>query len=244
MVIFNNAMEDATYPNRMKIAKVLALFKKNPKYVHENYIPISLLSSLDKIFEKIIYKRFSLFIEKHTILYLQQYGFRKKHSTALALIDLTDKIREILDKKHYALGIYLDLEKAFDTVNHKILLTKMEAYGFREHINDFIKSYLTNRQQFTVINGRHSSLQRIDTGVPQGSVLGPLFFLLYINDIPKCITGADITLFTDDTSVLLGDGSLVKLKAKAEKCLKSLDEWFKSNKLTLSTEKTFFIIYH
>ena len=89
-------------------------------------------------------------------------------------------------------------------MNHKILLTKMEAYGFRGHVNDFIKSYLTNRQPFTVINGRHSSLQRIDTGVPQVSVLGPLFFLLYINDIPKCITGADITLFADDTSVLLG----------------------------------------
>ena len=89
-------------------------------------------------------------------------------------------------------------------MNHKILLTKMVAYGFRGQVNDFIKSYLTNRQPFTVINGRHSSLQRIDTGVPQGSVLGPLFFLLYINDIPKCITGADITLFADDTSVLLG----------------------------------------
>ena len=111
-------------------------------------------------------------------------------------------------------------------MNHEILLTKMETYGFRGHVNDFIESCLTNRQQFTVINGRHSSLQRIDTGVPQGSVLDPLFFLLYINDIPKCINGAAITLFADDTSVLLGDGSLEKLKAKAEKCLKSLDQWF------------------
>ena len=110
----------------------------------------------------------------------------------------------------------------------------MEAYGFRGHVNYPIKIYLTNCQQFTVINGRHSSLQRIDTGVQQGL----LFFLLYINDIPKCITGADITLFADDTSVLLGDGSLEKLKVKAEKCLKSLDEWYTSNNLTLSTEKT------
>ena len=129
-------------------------------------------------------------------------------------------------------------------MNHEILLTKMEAYGFHWYVNDFIESYLTNRQQFTVINGRYSSLQRIDTCVPQGSVLGPLFFLLYINDIPKCVNGVDISLFAYETSVLLGDGSLEKRKGKAKKCLKYLDEWFKSNKLTLSTEKTYFSIYH
>ena len=142
------------------------------------------------------------------ILYLQQYGFRKKHSTTLALIDLTDKIKKILDEKQYALGIYLDLKKAFDTVNHEILLKKLDVYGFRGHVNDFIKSYLTNRQQYTVINGCVSKLNQINIGVPQGSVLGPLFFLLYINDIYKCVDDADIMLFADDTSVLLSDVSL------------------------------------
>ena len=175
MYIFNKSMEDATYPSHMKIAKILALFKKNLIHMPENYRPISLLSSLDKIFEKIIYKRLSYFIEKHAILYLQQYGFRKKHSTTLALIDLTDKIRTILDGKQYALGIYLDLKKAFDTVDHGILLSKLETYGFRGHVNDFIRSYLSNRKQFTIINGYCSSQRGINVGVPQGSVLGPLF---------------------------------------------------------------------
>ena len=205
MYIFNKSMEDATYPSHMKIAKILALFKKNPIHMPENYRPISLLSSLDKIFEKIINKRLSYFTGKYAILYLQQYGFMKKktqtkHCATLSLIDLTDKIRTILDGKHYALGIYLDLKKAFDTVDHGILLSKLETYGIRGHVNDFIRSYLSNRKHFTIINGYCSSQRGINVGVSQGSVLGPLF-LLYINDIPKCIDCADITLFADDTAV-------------------------------------------
>ena len=170
-------------------------------------------------------------------------GLGKKHSSTPALIDLTDKIRTILDGKQYALRIYLDLKKAFDTVDHGILLSKLETYGFRGHVNDFIRSYLSNRKQFTIINGYCSSQRGINVGVPQGSVLGPHFFLLYtcyINDIPKCVDGADITLFADDTSVLLNDESLDTLKEKGEKWLKSLSEWFTCNNLTLSTEKNFF----
>ena len=161
-----------------------------------------------------------------------------KHSTTLALIYLTDKTRTILQ---YASGIYLDLKKAFDTVDHGILLSKLETYSFRGYVNDFIRSYLSNRKQFTIINGYCPSQRGINVGVPQGSVMGPLFFLLDINDIPKYIDGADITLFADDTSVLSNE-SLDTLKEKAEKCLKSLGEWFTGNKLTLNTEiKSLFI---
>lgn len=243
-IIFNKAMADADYPNKLKIAKVLSLYKKGSNYMCENYRPISLLPCFDKLFEKIIYKRFMRFINKHSILYLQQFGFRKKYSTILALIDLTDKIKKCLNNGEYAIGIYLDLRKAFDTVNHQILLTKLEHYGFRGHVNKFITSYLTNRWQFTELNSKRSKLHKITIGVPQGSVLGPLFFLIYINDIYKCIEDADTTLFADDTSVLLSDKSLHTLKTKAELCMTKLSTWLTENRLSLSIEKTNFIIYH
>ena len=154
----------------------------------ENYRPISLLSCLDKIFERLIHKRFMQFIDRYKILILEQYGFLKNHSTMSALIDVIDNVRNYIDKGELALGIYLDLKKAFDTVNHSILLSKLEHYGFRGHVNKFIGSYLNNRQQFTIIDGSKSDMMVINTGVPQGSVLGPLFFLLYINDIINCLS--------------------------------------------------------
>ena len=141
-----------------------------------------------------------IFINKYKILILEQYGFLKNHSTMSALIDVIDTVRMYVDQGEFALSIFLDLKKAFDTVNHDILLSKLEHYGFRGHINKFIGSYLNNREQFTVVNGANSDIMHISTGVPQGSVLGPLFFLLYINDIVTCLTQAKATLFADDTS--------------------------------------------
>ena len=242
--LFNYSIETATYPSKLKLAKVLALHKKKSIYLPENYRPISLLSCIDKIFEKLLHKRFMKFIEKHKIIILNQYGFLKKHSTVFALIDVVDHIRKALDKGEYALGIYLDLRKAFDTVNHKILLDKLEHYGFRGHTNKFIKSYLTDRKQFTVVNGIESSIKPIETGVPQGSVLGPLFFLIYINDITNCIQDDKVTLFADDTSILYQDKNLIALKQKAEVGMGKVYDWLISNKLSLSWEKTFFMIFH
>ena len=116
------------------------------------------------------------FINRYKIIILEQYGFLKDHSTMSALIDVVDNVRNYIDGGEFVLGIYLDLKKAFDTVNHSILLSKFDHYGFRGHVNTFIGSYLSNRQQFTVINGSKSKTELINTGVPQGSVLGPLFF--------------------------------------------------------------------
>ena len=242
--IFNWSFETATYPSKLKIAKVLALYKKKSAFLPENYRPISLLSCLDKIFEKLIHKRFMEFINKYKILILEQYGFLKHHSTMSALIDVIDNVRDYIDKGEVALGIYLDLKKAFDTVNHSILLSKFEHYGFRGHVNEFIGSYLNNRQQFTIIDGSKSDIMFINTGVPQGSVLGPLFFLIYINDIIKCLSYSKATLFADDTSLLLHDKSIKIVKEKAEVDLKNVYDWLLANKLSLSWEKTNFIIFH
>ena len=242
--IFNSSIESAIYPTQLKIAKVIALYKKKSAYLAENYRPISLLSCIDKLFEKLLHKRFMDFIKKYEIIILEQFGFLPKHSTTHALIEVIDTIRKTIDNGEYALGIYLDLKKAFDTVDHKILLSKLEHYGFRGHTNNFLKSYLSGRHQFTVVNGKKSSTNSIETGVPQGSVLGPLLFIVYINDIINCITDGKTTLFADDTSILLRDKNLNELKRKSEKTLKDVYDWLVSNKLTLSWEKTFFVIYH
>ena len=243
-MIFNSALVTCVYPTDMKLAKVSALYKKKEHLYPENYRPISLLSCLDKLFEKLIYRRFIKFIEKHKLIVLEQYGFLKKHSTTLALINLVDTIKSFLDKGEFVLAIYLDLKKAFDTVNHDILLAKLAHYGFRGHAFNFIQSYLKNRKQYTYVNNVKSNISSIDTGVPQGSVLGPLFFLLYVNDIVKCLHEEMASLFADDTAILLHNKNLQVLKNKAENCLKKLHDWLISNKLSLSIEKTFFIIYH
>ena len=143
----------------------------------------------------------------------------------MVLIDVIENIRNIIDKGEYALGIYLDLKKAFDTVDHNILLSKLSYYGFRGHTNEFIKSYLTDRKQYTIVNGVKSHINLIETGVPQGSVLGPLFFLIYINDIINSIDQGATTLFADDTSILYRDNNLKNIIEKAEKGMENVYNW-------------------
>jgi hypothetical protein len=162
----------------------------------------------------------------------------------MAGINLIDNIRRILDNGEYALAIFLDLKKAFDTVNHKILLSKLDYYGFRGISNTFFHSYLSDRHQYTIFNGIQSRVNVIDTGVPQGSVLGPLFFLLYVNDITTCLTHQKVTLFADDTSVLLHNKDLSKLKKESEDTLSKLYDWLICNKLSINWKKTNYLIFH
>ena len=173
-----------------------------------NYRPISLSSIFDKIFEKIICKKLISFLEQNNILYCHQYGFRKSYSILLALIEVTDLIKRFLDEKRYVIGIFIDFRKAFDTVDHDILLEKLEYYGIRGHANRFFMSYLTNRRQYTLVNGIKSSSGYVKCGVPQGSVLGPLLFLLYINDIKHAIGCNNVKLFADDTFLSVNDRNI------------------------------------
>ena len=151
--IYNHAIEQGEYPTQLKIAKVIALYKKGERYKPNNYRLISLLSCFNKVFEKIICKQILAFLYNNEILYDYQYGFRKIYSTTLAMIEFSDNIHRQLDFGNYVISIFIDFTKAFDTVDHHILLQKLDRYGVRGHANHFIKSYLSNRKQYTVING-------------------------------------------------------------------------------------------
>lgn len=176
--ICNQSFKTGIFPNEMKIAKVLPLHKDGDKHLFSNYRPISLLSQFSKILEKLFVKRLDNYIELNNILTEQQFGFRADRSTTMAVINLVENITQAINKKQYTVGIFLDLQKAFDTIDHNILLHKLQKYGFRGIAHSWVENYLTDRLQYVHINGVDSKLQRISCGVPQGSVLGPKLFLL------------------------------------------------------------------
>ena len=241
--VLNNSLLQAHVPSNLKMAKVIPIYKKKEKTAPGNYRPISLLSVLNKILEKLMHKRLYSFLMKYNILYKYQFGFRKGHSTILANIEIVDNIREHLDKGEHVLGIYLDLSKAFDTVNHEILLHKLNYYGIRGHALEWFKSYLQSRKQCVWINGAYSEPKIVTTGVPQGSVLGPLLFLIYVNDINCAINSGKLRLFADDSNLFITGHSLNDMVREAEDKLESLNKWFKHNQLTLNVDKTCYTLF-
>ena len=219
--IINLSFVSGSFPDPLKIVKVIPIHKNGSTQVMNNYRPISLLSIFDKTMENIMHERLYKFLELNNILYNKQFGFRKNNSTIDALIKITDKIRESVDKGKYGCGIFIDLRKAFDTVNHNILLLKMEHYGVRGPSLQWFRSYLSERKH-VYINGECSELKQISCGVPQGSVLGPLLFLIYINDLPNISKKFDLYLFADDTNIYYEDKSLENLEIRVNKELKNL----------------------
>ena len=190
-----------------------------------------------------MHKRLYSFLEDRGCIYENQFGFRKKHSTTHALVDLTEDIRNAIDNNKFACGIFIDLQKAFDTADHNILLKKLEHYGIRGIANNWFRSYLSNRKQFVSIVGFESEITNMDFGVPQGSVLGPLLFLLYINDLNKAIKYSKTRHFADDTNLLINNDSLKKLKKYLNLDLKQLCKWLRANKISLNCSKTELIIF-
>ena len=221
----------------LKIVKVIPIHKGGSIQDMNNYRPISLLSIFDKIIEKLMHKRLYNFMEENDILYHKQFGFRKGNSTINALMQITEKIKESIDKGKYGCGIFIDLRKAFDTVNHNILLMKLEHYGIRESALLWFAAYLNKRKQFVSINGENSELRELSCGVPQGSVLGPLLFLIYINDLPNISSKLDIFLFADDTNIYYENESFKELEKIVNKELKNLYLWLSINRLALNIEK-------
>ena len=242
--IINLSFATGTYPDQLKIAKVIPIFKnKGDVLVVSNYRPISLLSNINKIFEKLVYSRLYSFLTLHNCIYELQFGFRARHSTDHALLSITEMVRKALDNSDYACGIFIDLQKAFDTVDHQILLKKLEHYGVRGLANNWFKSYLTNRQQFVSVNGFNSSKKTMHYGVPQGSVLGPLLFLIYINDLNKAIKFCTTHHFADDTNLLYIGQSLKQIQKYVNFDLKFLCNWLKANRISLNASKTELIVF-
>ena len=241
--IINLSFTTGVMPDILKVARVVPVHKKGDQSSLQNYRPISLLSLFHKIFEKLMVKRLTSFVNTNSLLYNYQFGFRKNYSTILALIDVIDDIYSHLENKDLVIGIYLDLQKAFDTVDHSILLWKLHNYGIRGVMHSWFKSYLSNRKQYVSVNGCNSSQLPVSCGVPQGSVLGPLLFLLYINDIYNSVPGEKIKLFADDTNLFIAAKSASELELKANLLLSNINKWLDANRLHLNIDKTCYSLF-
>ena len=243
-MLINRSFLEGIFPKELKLARVIPIFKSGDKSLITNYRPISVLSFFSKIFEKIMYNNLYAFVEDFDIIYAHQYGFRKGHSTQQAIITLVDKITRSVNNGDVVIGMFLDLKKAFDTVDHKILLKKLEAYGIRGHILDWFASYLTGRSQYVSFDGIHSKKRNVLCGVPQGSILGPLLFIIYVNDIFNVSHLLSFVLYADDTSVLIKGKHVEELISTLIKSLILLTRWLNANKLSLNVEKTYYMMFH
>ena len=228
----NKSLENGVYPSKLKLAKVIPIYKSDDESDPSNFRPISLLSVFNRIFEKMMYYRLKSFLEQHNILHDSQYAFREKRSTEHALLDIINQIETNMGAELYSCGIFIDLRKAFDTVDHQILLSKLHHYGVRGITNRWFSSYLLGGHQTTQIGANNTSKKEtILSGVPQGSVLGPLLFLIYINDISNSADQLKFYLFADDTHMLYADRNPKSLETMVNHELSNVYDWLIANKL-------------
>ena len=242
--IFNQAITLSFFPHEWKTARVIPLYKNGQRNLPGNYRPISVLPVISKIMERILYDQLYNYLTKFELLSDCQFGFRIFHSTATALLDCTNDWYMNLDRKMFNLVVLIDLiKKAFDTVDHdQVLLKKLELYGIKGQALSFLESYLSNRNQNCQIQGSVSSEKLIKCGIPQGSILGPLCFLLYINDLPQCLDKTKPRLFADDTNLTVSGDSITDLETAVNSDLENLRKWLIANKLSLNVAKTEFML--
>ena len=241
--IFNQSFILGVVPDQMKIANIVPVFKAGNKKVLNNYRPISILPAFSKILEKLASVRLIIFLESQNILYQHQYGVRQNYSTIHPILHLLNDISNANDNKSndITLAIFLDMSKAFDTIGHDILLHKLEHYGIRGTCKDWFASYLTNRFQYTEILGQKSTYLNINTGVQQGSILGPILFLIYVNDINNC---SNLLLcFADDTTAYKSGSNMEDFICNVNIQLEFLYTWLFCNKLSLNINKTSYTIF-
>ena len=242
-LVLNSSLEQGFFPSQLKLARVVPIYKNGDKMSLSNYRPVSILPLFSKILERLMYNRLIAFISKNNILYKYQFGFRSEHSTNMALIILIDKIVSAIDRGDVVVGIFLDLKKAFDTVNHTILLRKLYNYGIRGKAYEWMKEYLHERKQFVTFNGTDTNSEFISCGVPQGSILGPLLFLLYINDIASVSKMILPIIFADDTNIFLSGKDVNDTISIFNHELSKIMNWLNSNHLSINIMKTNYMIF-
>ena len=243
-IIINQMIVTGIFPDQLKISKVIPLYKAKDQTILSNYRPIALLPSISKIFEYVLLEQITNYFLDNNMLSPQQYGFRSNHSTELAALNLVDELTYKLDRGIIPLNIYMDLSKAFDTLIHEILISKLKHYGVRGEAIDLIRSYLYQRQELVEFNGCLSDMRYIETGVPQESVLGPLLFSIYINDLPSCSDMFKMIMYADDTNLLCDFSNDHDIETLLNNELCKITDWLQANKLSLNVNKTKFMVFH
>ena len=238
--IFNDCIEQSSFPNELKCADVTSLPKNGPSNTRTNFRPISVLPTVSKLFERIMDKQIVAYITSFLSSLL--CGFRKGHSAQHALVRLLEKFKISLDEGGKAGAVMMDLSKAFDCIRHDLLIAKLHAYGFSHEALTLINDYLTNRQQRVKVNGLFSSWKNFTRGFPQGSVLGPLLFNIYINDLLLFIQNVDVCNYADDTTIYICDKNLRNITHRIEHDCSVALKWFTDNFMKLNADKCHLLV--
>ena len=241
--LVNLSLSTGSVPDEWKKARVVPLYKSGGRENMDNYRPISILPVLSKILEKAVNFQLQQYLKKFDLLSPAQSGFRQHHSTESAVIYFTDEIRRNADAGRLTGALFVDLKKAFDTVPHKELISKLERFGFVDNSIAWFTNYLSNRSQVVSLGNNLSSPLAVENGVPQGSILGPVLFSLYINDLPSCINFSNVIMYADDTVIFFSSAQLMEVELKLNMELTSLSQWLCGNKLLLNLKITEFMVF-
>ena len=241
--LFNLSFSTCVFPDRWKVATIIPLFKGGDRFRVGNYRPVSLLPLPGKLIEKIVHSKLSKYMEEHKILSELQGGFRRGHSTVATIAGLTDEIYSGINEGNFTASVFIDLWKAFDTVNHSILSKKLDMYGVRNENRDWCNDYLSSRKQKTLVNNVVSDEYDITCGIPQGSVLGPLFFIMYVNDVQFALGKIGIRLYADDTVIFMTGNNRDVVQRDVQYNLNRFMNWCGSNKLTINPSKTKLVVF-